>query len=311
MGRDSALRPDPNLEYTKPTVLIVDDEPLLRMYLSALLEETATIIEAESGEEAIESARNERPDLILLDVEMPGISGYETCQRLKSDEDISAIPVIFITGREDAEDEEHGLVIGGVDYIKKPLSPGLVKARINNQLQLLRYQRQLERLATTDQLTKLWNRRHLMEIAGNEVGRFQRYGRTFSTVIFDIDHFKKLNDTYGHAAGDFALRECAKTLSDTVRAQDTLARIGGEEFCVLLPDTDVDGAAQLAEKVRQRVEEIEIMFDDQLITFTVSLGVAEIVKSDESFDPLLARADEALYRAKEGGRNRVEVAAGG
>lgn len=299
---------DANLEFSKPTVLVVDDEPLLRMYLSALLEDVSTVIEAESGEEAIERAETDKPDLILLDVEMPGISGYETCERMKSHDSVKSIPVIFITGREDAEDEERGLVIGGVDYIKKPLSPGLVKARINNQLQLLRYQRQLERLATTDQLTELWNRRYLMEVAGNEVGRFRRYGRTFSTVIFDIDHFKKLNDTYGHAAGDFALVECAKTLSEAVRGQDTLARIGGEEFCVLLPDTNGEGAAQLAEKIRQRVEAIEITFDDQLITFTVSLGVAEVRESDEGFETLLARADEALYRAKEGGRNRVEMA---
>lgn len=301
--------PDPNLEFSKPTVLVVDDEPLLRMYLSALLEETATVIEAESGEDAIAKIREDKPDLILLDVEMPGISGYETCERLKADDELASTPIIFITGREDAEDEEHGLVIGGVDYIKKPLSPGLVKARINNQLQLLRYQRQLERLATTDQLTDLWNRRHLLEIAGNEVGRYRRYGRTLSAVIFDIDHFKKLNDTHGHAAGDFALRECAKTLVDVVRAQDTLARIGGEEFCALLPDTDIEGASQLAEKIRQRVEDIEINFDDHIINFTVSLGVAEIRDEDESFEGLMARADEALYYAKANGRNRVEVAA--
>lgn len=300
---------DPNLEFSKPTVLVADDEPLLRAYLSALLEDVAIVLEASTGEEAIEEAKEKLPDLILLDVEMPGINGYEVCQALKKDELTTSIPVIFITGREDANDEEHGLVIGGADYIKKPLSPGLVRARINNQLQLLRYQRQLERLATTDQLTDLWNRRHLLETANQELGRFQRYGHRFSTVIFDIDHFKSLNDTHGHAVGDMALRECARTLSNTVRREDTLARIGGEEFCVLLPDTGIGGAQQTAEKMRRRVENIEILHDNEPIRFTISIGVAEVHDDDASFDDLLARADQALYRAKENGRNRVELAA--
>ncbi|MEQ8666483.1 MAG: diguanylate cyclase [Rhodospirillales bacterium] len=299
--------PDPNLQFEKPVVIVTDDEPLLRTFLSALLEEMATVVEAESGEQVIDMIDETAPELILLDVEMPGMSGYETCEKLKSNPKTAGIPIIFITGREDVHDEEHGLVIGGVDYIKKPLSPGLVRARINNQLQLIRYQRELERLATTDQLTELWNRRHLLEIAGNELGRYRRYGHTFSVALFDIDHFKRLNDTYGHAAGDYALRECARLMSDAVRSQDTLARIGGEEFCVLLPDTDVDGARQMAEKMRQRVEDIEIAYDDAMISFTISIGVTEVHADDETFEAMLARADEALYNAKAGGRNRVEL----
>ena len=298
---------DPNLQFEKPVVIVTDDEPLLRTFISALLEEMASVVEAENGEQVLDLVSQAEPDLILLDVEMPGMSGYETCEKLKSNPQTAGIPVIFITGREDAHDEEHGLVIGGVDYIKKPLSPGLVKARINNQLQLIRYQRELERLATTDQLTELWNRRHLLEIAGNELGRYRRYGHTFSTTLFDIDHFKTLNDTYGHAAGDYALRECARFLSETVRSQDTLARVGGEEFCVLLPDTDAEGARQMAEKMRHRVEEIEIAYDDAMISFTISIGVTEVHDDDENFETMLARADEALYSAKANGRNRVEM----
>ncbi len=298
---------DTDLSFEKPVVIITDDEPLIREFLSALIEDIAMVEEASDGEELLARVDEIQPDLILLDVEMPGLSGYEVCERLKSEPVTAQTPVIFITGREDAQDEEHGLVIGGSDYVKKPISPGLVKARINNQLRLIRYQRELERLATTDQLTDLWNRRYMLEVATNELGRFKRYGHTFSVVMFDIDHFKKLNDTHGHAGGDIALRECARILKDTVRRQDTLSRFGGEEFCIILPDTDLAGARVMAEKIRARVEDIEIAFDDVMISFTISLGVTEAHADDATFDDILARADEALYAAKSGGRNRVEV----
>jgi len=290
-----------------PVVLITDDEPLIRNYLSVLIDDIAIVETATDGDDALRKISENPPDLVLLDVEMSGRGGYEICEELKADPSTAAIPVIFITGHDDVDDEERGLVIGGADYIKKPLSPGLVKARINNQLRLLKYQRELERLATTDQLTDLWNRRHLFDVAANELGRFKRYGHPFSVVLFDIDHFKKLNDTRGHAVGDIALKESARVLSETVRREDTLARIGGEEFCVILPDTKLKGARTMAENMRQRIEAASFNVDGPEVRITISLGATEVRADDEKFEATLERADQALYAAKNGGRNRVEA----
>jgi diguanylate cyclase (GGDEF)-like protein len=288
----------------KPNVFIVDDDLSIRNIMSLILDEYCTIEQIETGEDALQKAGVMIPDLILLDVSMPGMDGYEVCRRLKADPVTEHIPVVFITAHDTNESEELGLEIGAVDFIRKPISERIVQARVSNVLNLQAATQKLEHLARTDSLTGAFNHGYLLETGTKEIHRSQRYTRTISVLMIDIDHFKSVNDTYGHGIGDDALIKTVEVLHGQLRAEDTLGRLGGEEFAVILPETGKTGAAQLAERLRIAIGEMVIETPTGSLSLTVSIGVA-VRNEEDNFREILNRADDALYRAKSQGRNQV------
>jgi diguanylate cyclase (GGDEF)-like protein len=291
-------------------ILIVDDEPINVEILVTVFEEIYDIIVATQGEQALELAQTARPDLILLDVMMPGLDGYEVCARLKQDPDTADIPVIFVTGLGDKQAETDGLEAGAVDYVAKPISPLIVRRRVSNQIELKKARDRLAQMAVTDGLTGLANRRCFDQTLDLEGRRLRRGDGSLSLVMLDVDHFKAFNDTYGHIAGDDCLRAVSRAIQTSVgRATDLAARYGGEEFACILPATPLAGACELAGRIRDNVAALKIPHAASATApfVTVSLGVASVTStsSDGDIAALLATADTQLYRAKTAGRNRV------
>lgn len=297
----------------KQTILVVDDEPLNIKMLSQALSPWYRIKAATSGADAIKvAASDDPPDLILLDIAMPGMDGYEVCDQLKSLHSTKNIPIIFITARSSNEDEARGLERGAVDYITKPFSLPIVMARIRNQLLLKIKTDMLEQLVSIDSLTEVANRRRFDEVLDQEWRRSVRNELPLSVIMIDVDFFKALNDSYGHAAGDICLKQIAQALKNTTRrSSDTVARYGGEEFSAILPNIQFSDAMKLAEQMRLNVQQLAIPHPRSPLgpQVTVSLGVATALPT-KAVAPaqLLAQADEMLYRAKQSGRNRVEGA---
>jgi diguanylate cyclase (GGDEF)-like protein len=295
---------------TRQRILIVDDMPTNIRILGEALRQDYAVSVATDGDQALAAALGATsPDLVLLDIMMPGMDGYEVCRRLKADPAGKAIPVIFVTALGEAVDEERGLSLGAVDYIAKPFSVPVVLARVRNHLELARKTRMLERLALVDGLTEVANRRNLDETLDREWRRARRDSTSLAAIMCDIDHFKAYNDNYGHGAGDVCLRQVARTLAHTVaRPGDVLGRYGGEEFLALLPDTTLAAARDVAERMRQAVFDRALphAHSSAADRVTLSLGVAAQVPADvDTAESLLKAADQALYRAKNAGRNRV------
>jgi diguanylate cyclase (GGDEF)-like protein len=290
-------------------VLVVDDAAINRQILADLLKTDHTVILAKSGDQALTLAAQHVPDLILLDVVMPEVNGYEVLRQLKADPRTAAIAVIFITGLDTPEDEEYGLTLGASDYITKPFNLAVVRARVRCHLQLARQRRMLETLANIDGLTEIANRRHFDERYAAEWAHAMHHGQPLSVAILDIDFFKDYNDRAGHAMGDRVLQAVASVLTDgLIRSTDLAARYGGEEFALLLPDTDAKGAMQLAERLRDATGRLAIPHPDAhgFGRITVSLGGATLQQAtQETAADLLKAADDHLYRAKKEGRNRV------
>ncbi|MGB0671111.1 MAG: GGDEF domain-containing response regulator, partial [Rhodospirillales bacterium] len=251
----------------------------------------------------------QKPDLILLDVMMPEMDGFEVLVRLKDDPATSSIPVIFVTALAQEEDEAKGLRLGAIDYVTKPLRPPVVRARVRNHLALKKALDDLSRIAATDPLTGLANRRAFDEAIGTEWARARRGQEPLSLVLLDLDHFKAFNDTYGHGKGDDCLRATSAVIDATAsRASDLAVRLGGEEFGVLLPGVGEDGAMDIAERIRAGIEALAIPHAGSKVAAVVtsSLGVATCLPSpDCTALDLYEAADKALYSAKNGGRNRV------
>lgn len=291
------------------TILAVDDSPENLDLIKNILEPYYIIKVAPSGELALQIARQQKPDLILLDIMLDGINGYEICRLLKSDEVTHNIPVIFLTAKRSEADEVQGFKIGGSDYITKPFSPAIVLARVKTQIFLKAKTDLLEKLASLDGLTEIPNRRAFDVAMDRQFSQAKRTGTPLSLLIIDIDNFKQFNDHYGHPIGDDCLRRVAKSLvNQTHRCEDLVARMGGEEFVILLPNTDSMGATMRAEQYRSVVEQLKIHHADAspLPYVTVSVGVATVVaNTDDCFSDLIKAADNALYRAKHQGRNRV------
>lgn len=290
-------------------VLVVDDERLNIKMLNALLKGDYEIMAATGGEQALQIAASAKPDLILLDIIMPGMDGYEVCRRLKEDAATQNIPVIFITARTDAEDETRGFEFGAVDYITKPFNFSVVIARVRTHVRLKRQNDLLERLVLCDALTGIPNRRSHNEVQRREWDRCQRSGAPLSVVMIDVDMFKQYNDHYGHGAGDECLRQVGQALAACVkRPWDFVARYGGEEFSAVLPETGFDGALCMAEQFRSAVAALELphAHSTAAAVVTISVGVATIVPTGAAeLEQLAAAADKMLYEAKTGGRNRV------
>lgn len=301
-----------NLINTEFTLLIVDDEKQNRLLLTELFGTTYKIIQAKNGVQALEKARQHRPDLILLDVLMPEMDGMGVLRELKRDDATRLIPVIFITALDSATDEENGLNLGAVDYISKPFHPPTVRVRVHNQLQLVHEQRLLEQLASLDGLTGIPNRRQFDATLLKEWHRCQRNQQPLSLIVADVDFFKKYNDALGHAAGDRVLQEVAATLRQAARRPgDLVARYGGEEFVLLLPETDATSAQALAEGLQQLLHSKAFAHPNSSLgpCLTMSMGGNTTVPSTTALDPeFFALADAALYRAKHQGRNQVRWA---
>jgi len=293
----------------KNSILIVDDEVLNLKMLRSVLHDEYTVYTAKDGQSAIEIATANKPDLILLDIIMPEMDGYEVLAILKSNVITRHIPIIFITGLDSKTEEEKGLSMDAADYISKPFSPGIVNLRVRNQIQLVNQIRTIEQLSNLDQLTQIPNRRSLDQQLFSEWGRSMREKIPLSLLMIDVDKFKKYNDTYGHLQGDKVLKMVAKTVVTTLhRAGDFAARFGGEEFCVLLPGSDIEGAVLVAEQIRAAIQSMVIHCEDGSGSkITVSIGAHSLVPAGlaDTIPDLIDKADSALYAAKEAGRNCV------
>ena len=299
-------------ENEQQTILVVDDMPANIDVLVGLLGDKYKVKAARNGEKALKIARSANPpDLILLDVVMPGMTGYEVCEQLKRDSDTASIPVIFITSLNEEEDEEKGLKLGAVDYITKPFRAAIVLARIANHIKLKSYQEFLKRQSNLDGLTGLPNRRAFDELLGQEWRRGARLKSPLSLILLDIDHFKQYNDHYGHLAGDECLRKVGNQLASVGRSIDFVGRYGGEEFVCILPHTHSEGAAKVAERLQSAVNELNIKHERSSAAdhVTISMGVATVVPDDKvEAESLIGRADDLLYEAKGAGRNCFKTA---
>ncbi|GAB4265555.1 MAG: diguanylate cyclase [Deferrisomatales bacterium] len=319
-------------------ILVVDDSRIVLAMVTDILEaEGYRVRQAENGVAALQEVRKRRPDLILLDVMMPEMDGYQVCREVRKDPEY--LPILMITAKGDLEDLVRGLDAGADDYISKPFEHVELLARVKSLLRIRTLQKRLYEqnceletknrelaalagqldtlnkelrvLSVTDGLTKAYNHRHFQERLKSEFARAKRYGDPLSCIMLDIDHFKAVNDTYGHPVGDQVLIRLVDYLRDGIRSEDLVARYGGEEFVLLLPNTTSDHAERLAERLRRRVEREPLPLPDGgALSFTVSLGVADYRPNGTIGDPeeLLRAADGALYQAKKNGRNRVVVA---
>jgi diguanylate cyclase (GGDEF)-like protein len=294
----------------RPRVLIVDDAAETLRFLGEELKDECEVILATTAEKALSRVQSSQvPDLILLDIMLPDIDGYQVCSHLKADATTRNIPVIFISARNEEDDEAQGFSCGGVDYITKPFRMPIVKARIKTHLELKRRGDILESLSSIDGLTSVPNRRRYDEVLAMEWRRGQRNNTQLSMIFLDIDHFKLYNDTYGHLLGDDCLKLVAHTLASELRRPgDFLARFGGEEFVVVLPDTDLPGVEFLAEAMRKAVMELAVPNEQSPTApcVTVSLGTATMLPASGSSPSVLVEAaDKMLYLAKKEGRNQV------
>ncbi len=292
-------------------ILIVDDVPENIRVLGQVLKSDYKVSFATSGREALKLAlSDEKWDLILLDIMMPDMDGYEVCRKLKASAKSRNIPIIFITAMSNEEDETRGLELGAVDYVTKPFSQAIVKARVKTHLELKRHRDFLENLSSMDGLTGIPNRRRFDEVIGVEWRNAVREGNSLALIMVDIDYFGAYNNTYNHLAGDDCLKQVARTLAAAVhRPTDFVARYGGEEFAAVLPRTDLTGADHMAEQMRRAVVDLKIPHDYSPVSdwVTISLGVAAIYPSAEEPHTTLIRAgDEALFDAKKKGRNQVK-----
>jgi len=304
----------PRAPARRPRLLVVDDQPTNVQAIYQAFAGDHQVLVATGGEQALALAASKQPDLMLLDVEMPGTGGYEVCRRLKADPATRDIPVIFVTAHREESAEALGLDVGAVDFISKPINPRIVRARVRTHLMLKAQSDLLRNWAYIDGLTGVHNRRHFDQRLAAEWARATHSGAALSVVLIDVDHFKRYNDHYGHQAGDACLRDVAAALGLALaRPGDLLARYGGEEFACLLPDTAADGALACAARLGQAVAALQIVHaaaDAGIVT--ASLGVATLPAAADgrnatyrSPDALLRLADTQLYQAKANGRNRA------
>ncbi|HVF73923.1 MAG TPA: diguanylate cyclase [Acidimicrobiales bacterium] len=291
-------------------VLVAEDSAVVRAVVRRQLEAHGfRVLEAVDGEEALCVARKEHPDVVLLDIEMPKLDGWGVLAQLKDDRELCNTPVVFVTGRTATDEVVEGLRMGAHDYLRKPFDDAELLARVTAAARVKALHDELadraleyDRVSRLDSLTALHNRRHLDEHLRMHAASSKRHKQHLAVLMVDIDHFKSVNDRLGHAAGDEVLCEVSRRLGRSLRADDMAGRWGGEEFVLLLPHTDIDGALRAAERVRVAVAGAPVQLADQSLAVTISVGCASGV--GEPADELLRRADLALYDAKEAGRNR-------
>lgn len=300
------------------SLLIIDDNRSIRQQIRETLCEPGlfeTCHEAGDGIEGFKKLLSETIDVILCDLEMPGMDGYKFLKMVASREELQDIPVIMLTSHEEQDAKIRGLEAGASDYVTKPFFPAELLARVKVQLKIKSLQdslkesnRRLMELSQTDALTGLANRRRLMEILKVEFERSNRTNTPFSLLMIDLDHFKKINDNYGHQEGDVVLRTVAELMQHHLRQYDTAARFGGEEFSLVLPESDPVEAAGVAERIRKEIAKMCFSGAIENLKITASIGVASSPHPRiDDINELLRAADNALYEAKNNGRNRVEI----
>lgn len=301
----AALAPPP----AKPRLLVVDDQPINIQVMHQIFAGEYQVFMATSGQQAINLCKANPPDVVLLDIVMPQMDGYEVCRQLKADPTTRDIPVIFVTAHTEADQETQGLELGAVDFITKPVVPAVVKARVRTHVTLKQQGDLLRKMVFLDGLLGVFNRRYFDQQLGVELARAHRSGAALSVLMIDVDFFKRYNDTYGHLAGDDCLRRVAAAIRAALRRPaDVVARYGGEEFSCILPETPLDHATAIATALEQDIRALDIPHgsSDAAPVVTVSIGVcckpagATAVASE-----LVDQADAQLYQAKHGGRARV------
>jgi len=293
------------IEKKTQLILAVDDAPNILKAIQYILTKAGySVLTARDGDEALIVIKKERPVLIISDIMMPGLDGYELCQHLRAERSTSLIPFIFLSAKDAVDDRIKGIQTGADGYLTKPFHRDELLALVETVLN--RHRLYIER-TMKDELTALPNRAYLFRALDNELARARRYRRSLSIVMLDLDRFKSVNDTYGHLFGDKVLIWIAETLREEIRRQDILGRYGGEEFLIILPETAGEDAAVLMERSRRKIAEIPYKEDSGSITVsvTMSAGIAELSANDHSIEDLIGRADRALYKAKENGRDQV------
>jgi diguanylate cyclase (GGDEF)-like protein len=296
-------------------VLVIDDNAVIRKLTKTLLSKSNYVVmTADNGREGINIAETFNPQVILLDVMMPDIDGYKVCEELKSNDKTKDIPVVMVTSLTESVDKIRGLEIGAADYVTKPFNHGELLARVATHVklktiwdELQEKNRMLEDLCRTDGLTNLSNYRHFIEKLSYEFARSCRYGLSLCCAMLDIDHFKKVNDNYGHQAGDIILKSVSKIIIKNIREIDIAARYGGEEFGLILPHTKLEDAVRICNRIRENIESYGYEYNNLMIKVTISIGLC--CMSDiqtPTFNDLIKYADKSLYDAKKSGRNRVE-----
>lgn len=300
-------------EQSGQSVLLVDDSADIHRIVGVRLgSEKLELLHAYDAAEAMKIVRDELPDLILLDLDMPGTDGMALCKELKEDPDFSQIPVIFLTGNMDVETKVRAFDLGAVDYVTKPFDAIELKARVRASLRTKRYHDLLATKARIDALTGLWNRGYLNSQLAIEISVLKREGKPISLVMVDIDHFKSINDTHGHPAGDSILQTVGDIFNQACRESDVVCRYGGEEFAVILRHTLTKDAVILAERLRREVESSIFKPGNEELKITASFGITGSDNYPDatrlSADTLMETADRALYQAKTEGRNRVVLA---
>lgn len=293
-------------------ILTADDNENIRTQLKKILKEAFpknTIFEAKNGLELLALAEKEEPDLIITDIQMPQMTGYEVLRILQAQEKTKNIPVIFLTGTfQEDEDIVKGLELGAVEYVTKPINKTVFIARVKVMLRLKAQQERILQLSNQDPLTECYNRRFLFQRLKEEYNRCQRQRNPIAGIMIDLDYFKKINDNFGHETGDLVLIKLVGALRISMRNYDVISRYGGEEFFILLPNTNGKSAIAIAERMRVIVENLKIDIEKKVIKITSSFGVSsfENFPFPEDSELLLKWADIALYEAKNKGRNRVE-----
>lgn len=305
------------LDSSTANVLIVDDvEDNLEILRDLLTFDGYEVQTAQDGEAALKQVREERPDLILLDILMPGLSGFEVCERLKADEDTRDIPIVFVSSMADLESKVKGFKAGGVDYINKPYQHAEILVRINTHITMVRLRKdleqrntELENQANTDYLTDLYNRRWFYQVVEKKYKNTVQGGEPISITLLDLDNFKRVNDNHGHLVGDQVLGHVAQQIRSCCRQVDMVARYGGEEFAIMHPNTTSQEAFEVVEEIRKCIEVTPYVHEDNEIEMTLSAGIVDSVICQDCprVDDLLSLADTALYLAKDSGRNQVVI----
>lgn len=293
------------------SVLVIDDSHDVHRLLDARLRPEGLIVHhAFDAEDGLAKARHLQPDLILLDITMPDTTGFQVCQQLKADPGTADLPVIFLSAAEAAYAKVQGLDLGAVDFVTKPFEVAELKARVRAALRTKRCHDLLASRAQIDALTGLWNRAYFNQRLSDELAAARRYRRSVSLVMMDLDHFKQMNDLYGHPFGDRVLQSVGEVLTATLRSTDAPCRYGGEEFGLILAETDAKGAEFTVRRVQDQLAAIDLNLVDR-VPVTASFGLAaheHLAGEQLTVDALVAAADDALYAAKRAGRNRLVVA---
>jgi len=286
-------------------VLMIDDEKLMHTVVKArLADDGIDFHSATSGHQGIALARQIKPDVILLDVQMAQPDGFEVCRQLKADSLLSPIPIIFLTAITSTEDKVRGLNLGAIDYITKPFDAAELQARVRVALRTKELMDMLSTRAMIDGLTGLWNRAYFDTRLAAQVAEAKRHAHSFSCILADADRFKLINDNHGHGFGDFVLRGLARLMQESCRAEDVVCRYGGEEFAILTPGVSASAAGQFAERLRHKIERQPFTRNGLSISVTCSFGIADAPLVAEG---LTEASDKALYQSKSDGRNRVTV----